>query len=178
MILMLRNKRNVITTFATLICVCASVSLSSCRINYSFTGANLAPQIKTYSVYYFPNRSGLNPTLSQLFTEELRNKLDRQSPLQEITEEGDLVFEGFIESYDVKPMAIQQGDIAAQNRLTITVRIKYTNSFDTSQSFERAFSGYEDFNSSMSLRDAEDSVVPTIVEKILEDLFNATIASW
>ncbi|MDR2910686.1 MAG: LPS assembly lipoprotein LptE [Bacteroidales bacterium] len=173
---MLENKKNAVIIFTVLICV--NVFFNSCRISYSFTGANLSPQIKTYSVYYFPNRSGLNPTLSQLFTEELRSKLQRQSPLKEITEDGDLIFEGFIESYDVKPMTIQQGDAAAQNRLTITIRIKYTNSFDTSQSFERAFSGYEDFSSSISLRDAEDSIVPTIVDKILEDLFNSTIANW
>jgi hypothetical protein len=173
---MLKNKRNAVIIFTVLICV--NVFFNSCRINYSFTGVNLSPQIKTYSVYYFPNRSGLNPTLSQLFTEELRNKLQRQSPLKEITEDGDLIFEGFIESYESKSMTIQQGDDAAQNRLTITIRIKYTNSFDTSQSFERAFSGYEDFSSSRSLRDAEDSIVPTIVDKIIEDLFNSTIANW
>lgn len=176
MILMLKNKGNAVMISTVLICV--TVLLNSCRINYSFTGVNLSPQIKTYSVYYFPNRSGLNPTLSQLFTEELRNKLQRQSPLREMTEDGDLIFEGFIESYDSKPMTVQQGDDVAQNRLTITIRVKYTNSFDASQSFERAFSGYEDFDSSISLRDAEDSIVPDIVDKIIEDLFNATIANW
>jgi hypothetical protein len=156
-----------------------SVFFTSCSINYSFTGVNLSRDIKTYSVYYFSNRARLvNPTLSQLFTEELKNKLQRQSPLKEAAENGDLVYEGFIENYDVKPMSIQKDDAAAQNRLTITVRVKYTNSIDTEQSFERTFSAYEDFDSSRSLSDVEDSIVPDIINKIIEDLFNSTIANW
>jgi len=175
---MLSNKRNfIVAMFAVLIG--ASVFLNSCRINYSFSGVSLSPQIKTYSVYYFPNRARLvNPALSQLLTEELKTKLQRKSPLKETAENGDLVFEGIIEDYEVKPMSIQKGDAAAQNRLTISIKVKYTNSVDTSQSFERSFSGYEDFDSSLNWNDVEDEIVPIIVDKILEDLFNATIANW
>ena len=176
MTLMLSYKRYfIVAIFAILI----GASLNSCRISYSFTGVSLPPQTKTYSVYYFPNRARLvNPTLSQLFTEELRDKLKRQSPLKESAEDGDLIFEGFIENYEVKPMSIQKGDAAAQNRLTIAIMVKYTNRFDTSQNFERSFSGYEDFDSSKSWSEIEDSYVPIIIEKILEDLFNSTIANW
>ena len=116
--------------------------------------------------------------LSQLFTEELKNKLQRKSPLKETAEDGDLIFEGFIENYETKAMSIQKNDAAALSRLTITVKVKYTNKFDKSQSFERSFSGYEDYDNTMSLSAIEAEIVPDIVEKILEDLFNATIANW
>ena len=99
----------------------------ACKMSYSFTGANLSPAIKTYTVYYFPNRARLvNPTLSQVFTEDLRDKLRRQTSLNELSENGDIVFEGQITGYEVRPMSIQKDDLAAQNRLTITVKLKYT----------------------------------------------------
>lgn len=151
----------------------------SCKIGYSFTGANLSPSIKTFTVYYFPNRARLvNPTLSQTFTEDLRSKLQRQTSLNEVQDNGDLQFEGQITGYEVRPMSIQKGDLAAQNRLTITVKLKYTNNKEPDQNFEQSFSAFEDFDSRSSLSDIEDSLVPEIIKKLTEDIFNATIANW
>ena len=154
------------------------ISLQSCKI-YSFTGANLSPAIKTYTVYYFPNRARLvNPTLSQTFTEKLREKLQRQTSLNELSENGDIEFEGQITTYDVKPMSVQKEDMAALNRLTISVSVKYTNHKEPDKNFERTFSAYEDFESSQSLSEVEDDLSLEIIEKLNEDIFNATIASW
>ena len=151
----------------------------SCKISYSFTGANLSPDIKTFTVYYFPNRAKLvNPTLSQTFTEDLRSKLQRQTSLDEVQDNGDLQFEGQITNYEVRPMSIQKGDLAAQNRLTITVKLKYMNNKDPEQNFEQSFSAFEDFDSTSSLSSVEDSLVPEIIKKLTEDIFNATIANW
>ncbi|MDD2380288.1 MAG: LptE family protein [Mariniphaga sp.] len=151
----------------------------SCKISYSFTGANISPAVKTYSVYYFPNRAPLiNPTLSQTFTEALREKLQRQTSLNELAENGDLIFEGQITGYEVRPMSIQKDDLAALNRLTITINVKYTNNIDPDQSLEQSFSAFEDFDSTSSLSDVEDGLVPEILNKITEDIFNATLANW
>jgi hypothetical protein len=151
----------------------------SCKVSYSFTGANISPAVKTYSVYYFPNRARLvNPTLSQSFTEALREKFQRQTSLNELTENGDLIFEGQITGYDVRPMSIQKDDQAAQNRLTISIRVKYTNNIDPDQSIEQTFSAFEDFDSSSSLSAVEDGLVPEIINKLTEDIFNATLANW
>jgi hypothetical protein len=151
----------------------------SCKISYSFTGANISPDVKTFSVYYFPNRARLvNPLLSQLFTEALREKLQRQTSLNETAENGDLIFEGQITGYDVRPMSIQKDDMAALNRLTISVSVRYTNNTDNEQSIERTFSAFEDFDSTSSLSDVEDGLVPEIINKLTEDIFNATLANW
>lgn len=153
--------------------------LPSCKMSYSFTGANLSPLVKTFSVYYFPNRARLiSPTLSQVFTEELREKLQRQTSLNEMSENGDIEFEGQITGYDVRPMSIQKEDLAAQNRLTITIKLKYTNTKVPSESFERNFSAFEDFDSNLSISDIEDELNLLIVTKLAEDIFNATIANW
>jgi len=153
--------------------------ISSCKISYSFTGANISPDVKTFSVYYFPNRARLvNPTLSQMFTEALREKMQRQTSLNELGENGDLIFEGQITGYDVRPMAIQKEDMAALNRLTISVNLKYTNNKDPEQNIERTFSAFEDFDSTSSLSDVEDGLVPEIIKKLTEDIFNQTLANW
>lgn len=164
--------------FAFVIFVAGAFTVG-CKINYSFTGANLSPEIKTFTVYYFPNRARLvNPTLSQTFTEDLKTKLERQTSLDELAQNGDIEFEGQITGYVVRPMSIQKDDLAAQNRLTITVKLKYTNNKEPEESFDQNFTGFGDFSSSLSLSDIEGALVPDIVKKIHEDIFNATIANW
>jgi hypothetical protein len=151
----------------------------SCKVSYSFTGANLSPLVKTYSVYYFPNRARLiNPTLSQSFTEGLREKLRRQTSLNELQEDGDLEFEGQITGYEVRPMSIQKDDLAAKNRLTVTVKLKYSNNKSPEENFERTFSAYEDYDSNQTISDIENELSELIILKLTDDIFNATIANW
>jgi len=165
--------------FVALFVLLAGSFFGGCKINYSFTGANLSPEIKTFTVYYFPNRARLvNPTLSQTFTENLKEKLERQTSLNELGENGDIEFEGQISGYEVRPMSIQKDDLAAQNRLTITVKLKYTNNKEPGLSFDRNFSAFEDFDSGLSISDVEDELTTLIVAKLNEDIFNATIANW
>ncbi len=164
--------------FVVFIILGLGVIFQACKI-YSFTGANLSPAIKTFSVYYFPNRAKLvNPTLSDVFTENLREKLQRQTSLNELSDNGDIEFEGQITGYDVRPMSIQKQDMAAQNRLTITVNLKYTNNKEPDKNFERTFSAFEDYDSSQSLSTVEEDLSLEIVKKLNEDIFNATIANW
>ena len=162
-----------------LLILLSGVLENSCKISYSFTGASIAPTVKTFSVYYFPNRAKLvNPNLSQQFTDGLQEKLIRQTSLNQIQDNGDLEFSGQITGYDVRPMNIQKGDVAAQNRLTVEVKVKYTNNKDHNQDWEKTFSAFEDFDSSSSLNQVEDSLVPEIIKKLTEDIFNASIANW
>lgn len=156
-----------------------SVVFAACKISYSFTGASIAPNVKTFSVYYFPNRAKLvNPNLSQLFTDGLQEKLIKQTSLNQISEDGDLEFNGQITDYDVRPMNIVSGDLAAQNRLTIGVKVKFTNNKDHTQDWEKTFTAYEDFESSNSLSSVEDQLVPEIIKKLTDDIFNASVANW
>jgi len=165
--------------FFTLALVTLVAVIQACKMSYSFTGANLSPLVKTYSVYYFPNRARLiNPTLSQTFTEGLREKLRRQTSLNELKENGDIEFEGQIISYEARPMSIQKDDLAAQNRLTVSVKLKYTNNKSPEENFDRTFSAYEDYDSNLSLSDIEGELSELIVLKLAEDIFNATIANW
>lgn len=178
--MMLKGKNKVKYLFIFALVVAAiMIAAQSCKIQYGFTGANLSAAVKTYTVYYFPNRARLiNPTLSQNFTEGLREKLRRQTSLNELSENGDLEFEGQITGYEVRPMSIQKDDLAAKNRLTVTVKLKYTNSKSPEDNFERSFSAYEDYDSNLTISDIEDELSELIITKLTEDIFNATIANW
>lgn len=162
--------------------VFVALIFTACKVSYSFTGASIAPNVKTFSVYYFPNRAKLvNPNLSQLLTQGpdgLENKLIKQTSLNQIKENGDLEFSGQITEYDVKPMNISTGDLATQNRLTISIKVKYTNNKDHEQDWEKTFTEYEDFDSNRSLSDAEDALVTEIIKKLADDIFNASVANW
>lgn len=154
-------------------------TLSSCKINYSFTGASISPDVQSVTVEHFQNLAPMvNPTLSNLLSEELRNKFITQTRLNVVSSFGDLSFSGEIRSYDVSPVAIQANEIAAQNRLTITVRVKFENSIDPNQNYERSFTHFEDFSSSQQLSQVEQQLVDQIVEKLVEDIFNNAVANW
>ena len=162
--------------------ILVTVVVTACKVSYSFTGASIAPNVKTFTVAFFPNRARLvNPNLSQELTQGtkgLENKVIKQTSLNQVSENGDLEFSGQITDYDVKPMNIQSGDLAAQNRLTITVKVKFTNNKDHDQDWEKTFSQYQDFDSTSSLSSVEDQLVPEIVDKLTDDIFNASVANW
>jgi len=151
----------------------------SCRISYSFSGASISPDVKTYSVYDFTNRARIvNPALSDYVAEKLKDKFTRQTSLDYATDGGDLEFEGTITGYDVKPMSITKENNAAQNRLTVTINVKFTNNKNHEQDFETDFSAYFDFSSEEILSDVEDALVEEIVKQIIEDIFNKSVANW
>jgi hypothetical protein len=155
------------------------VVFTACKVSYSFTGASISPSVKTFTVAYFPNRARLvNSNLSQQFTDGLQEKLIKQTSLNQISDNGDLEYSGQITDYDVKPMNIQQGDLAAQNRLTVGIKVKFTNNKDHEQDWEKTFTAYEDFDSNSSLGDVEDELVRLIIVKLTDDVFNASVANW
>ncbi len=150
-----------------------------CKINYSFTGASISPDIKTISVQYFPNMADIiQPTLSQDFTDALKDRFKSQTRLTFVNELGDVDFSGEITDYSTQPVAITGNEAAALNRLTITVRIKYTNSIDTEQNFDTSFSRYAEYSSSQSLSEVEGNLIKEIVEQLTEDIFNRAFVNW
>ena len=158
---------------------CLISLLSSCKTHYSFSGASIPPEAITISVQYFQNNASLAPpTLSQTFTEALRDKLSSQSHLSLTTKGGDLSFEGSITGYATSPIAIQSTDQAALNRLTITVNVKYTCSFDEKKNFDQSFTRYADYTSAQSLTSVEDGLIHDINDQLVQDIFNRALNDW
>ncbi|MBA3705264.1 MAG: LptE family protein [Bacteroidetes bacterium] len=148
-------------------------------MRYSYSGAAIPPEAKTVSVQYFQNVASLAPpTLSQTFTEALRDKLSSQTRLSLVNKGGDLAFEGSVTDYSIMPMSMQSSDQAALNRLTITVTVKYTCSFDEKKNFEQAFSRFADYPSTQSIAVVEGQLITTINEQLVQDIFNRALNNW
>jgi hypothetical protein len=160
--------------------IIASAILTGCTVSYKFSGINIGTDVETVSIQNFPNHAPLvQPTLSQNLVEALKDMFISQTRLQLLNNDiGDLNFEGKITGYSVVPQAIQGDEQASSNRLTITVQVKFTNSKDPKQDFDTSFSRYADFSSSENLNAVEASLNEQIIEEIVEDIFNKSVANW
>ena len=157
----------------------AMAPISSCRVKYSFTGASISPDIKTVSIDYFQNYATLvNPSLSSIFTEALEDRFITQTSLNLTKYMGDLQFSGQITGYTISPIAIQGNEVAAKNRLTISVRVKFENAKDNKYNFDRTFTQFEDFDSGREFSSVEGTLVKTIVDKLIDEIFNNSVANW
>jgi len=153
--------------------------MPACKVTYSFSGVNIAPEIKTCSVQNFPNRAPLvQAQLSQKFADALKDKIQGQTTLLLVNGFGDVDFSGEIRNYETRPTAITGAETAAMNRLTITVRVKFTNTHDPDQDFDTTFSRYEDYESSKDLSQVEDELMGLILEVLIEDIFNRAFVNW
>ena len=155
-----------------------SISLTSCGI-YSFTGASIPTEAKTISVDYFTNKAAnVQPSLSQVFTERLKDMFLEQTNLNLSENESDLSFSGYISKYQIKPMAIKADETAGKNRLTIAVKVTYNNSLDYENNFEHTFSRYRDYDSAENISDMEGDLIKEISEELAEDVFNKAFVNW
>lgn len=161
-----------------IVCLLLTVLCTRCGI-YSFSGASIPAEAKTVSVQYFPNQAQLiNPLLSENFTTALRDAIMNQTSLDMVDSGGDLSFEGEIVDYRTTPVAITAGQTAALNRLTITVNVRFVNNFDESKNFETKFSNYVEYPSDQELNSVQESLTATIVEALVEDVFNKALVNW
>ncbi|MCO6499462.1 MAG: LptE family protein [Vicingus serpentipes] len=153
--------------------------LLSCKVNYSFTGTSIPEDVKTISIKTFQNYAPLtNVNLTQTFTEALKDKFISQTNLNLVSADGDLQFEGAITGYDVTAVAIQGNETAALNRLSVTVKVKFTNLKDDKQDFETTFTRYADFESSQNLSSVEDALLIDINDQLTQDIFNKAVSNW
>ena len=156
----------------------ASILLFACGI-YSFNGASISNDAETVSIGYFQNNASMvQPTLSNNMTESLKDQFISQTNLSLTDASGDLQFEGEITGYKVKPIAIQANETAAQNRLTISIKVTFNNTLDENQNYSQSFSHYADFDSSQDLSSVETELIDQIVEVLSENIFNKAVANW
>ncbi len=155
--------------------------LSSCafRVSYTLSGASIPVDAKTFSVAYFPNNATMvAPILSSTLTDELKNIFSNRTSLLEVSEGGDFAFEGEITNYTSTTASISSDDYAVLNRLTITVKVRFTNVVDETKSFNKTFSAFEDYDSTKLLTEVEGTLIPQIVEQIVLDIFQASASDW
>lgn len=173
--------KKAILSFASLVAavIITLPLLQSCGI-YSFTGTSIQPDVKTVTINYFEYLAPkVNPSLSNDITQALQEKFIKLTKLELVDIDGDLEIVGAVTGYDVKATAITANESAAMNRLTVNVKISFVNRKYPEEDFEnKSFSAYADFDATQSLDAVEASLCEEIIEKLCEDMFNATVANW
>lgn len=146
---------------------------------YSFTGGDTG-KAKTIQIDFFRNNAPLiEPSLSQKFTQDLQDLFSRQTNLSPTKTDGDLHFEGEITGYRIAPMSATAQQTAAQNRLTITINVRYFNKLEEKDNFEKPFSFYYDYPANTQLVGGPlETAFNEIIERITQDIFNASVAKW
>lgn len=156
------------------------IGVTACSISYKFNGASIDyTKVKTITIKDFPNQAPLvYPPLSQLFTETLKDMYIRQTRLQLVPNNGDLELEGEITGYELTPTAVKEDAYASQTKLTITVRVRYSNRVNPEEDFEQTFSAYREFDSNRMLQAVQEQLSTEIVEELTDQIYNATVANW
>ena len=157
--------------------MCLLCGISSCGI-YNFTGGSTG-NAKTFQVNFFQNRAPLiEPGMDREFTFYPQDLINNQTNLSLTNSNGDLVYEGEITNFTVAPMAATADQRAAQNRLTVTVNVRFTNNKEEDKDFEKQFSHYYDFPANAQLSSVKSAAFEAIFERIGQDIFNASLANW
>lgn len=175
----MKHLKEILSAAGAALALLASLPLlQSCGI-YSFSGTSIQPDVKTVTINYFEYKAlRVNPSLSNDMTEAMKDKFRKLTKLEQVDVDGDLEMTGEIIGYDVKAMAVTANEVAAQNRLTVNVKIYFTNRKHPEEDFEKSFSAYADYDSTSSLDAVESSLCEEIIEKLCEDIFNASVANW
>ena len=155
------------------------ITLGGCTVKYSFSGASIPLDARTVSIPYFPNNAPMvAPSLSSTLTDALQDKFAKQTKLELVSTGGDLAFEGEITNYTSTPAAITAAETAAMNRLTITVKVKFTNIYEPQNNYNKSFSAFAEYDATSLLQDIQDTLITEICEQLVQDIFNAAVANW
>ncbi len=154
------------------------ISFSGCSV-YNFTGTGKI-DAKSFQVNYFQNNASLiEPGIERIFTQRLQNLIQNQTNLNLTNSNGDLVYEGEIVDYRISPMTATADQRTAQNRLSITVNVRFTNKNKETDNFEKRFSFYNDYDGANQLVGAKlTENLDIIFERITQDIFNESLAKW
>ena len=155
-----------------------SLSFNSCKY-YSFTGADVG-NAKTFQVNFFQNQAAIiEPGIDLKFTNDLQDLIVNQTSLELVTSNADLTYEGEIVQYYIAPITATSQNTAAQNRLTISVQVRFYNKTDDTKDLQQRFSFYFDFDGDANLTGSRrDDVIDEIYLRLTQDIFNATLARW
>ena len=155
------------------------LSLSSCGI-YSFSGTSIQPDVNTVTINLFEYKAlKVNPTLSNDLTEGLKNRFRTMTRLEQVEMDGDLEISGEVTVYNVSASSITADEVAASNKLTISVKVSFINRKHPEDDFtDKSFSNYSEYDSTLSIDAVEANLTAEIVEKLVEDIFNASVAQW
>ena len=146
---------------------------------YNFTGSSKI-DAKTFQVNFFQNNADLiEPGIDRTFTLQLQDLIQNQTNLNLVKNGGDLVYEGEITDYRISPMTATADQKAAQNRLKITINVRFTNKNKETDDFEKSFEFFFDYAADKQLTGALlNDALKEIFDRISQDIFNESLAKW
>jgi hypothetical protein len=151
--------------------------LNSCEVQYAMVDGSI--DADTYSVDIFEVQAANAPAgYGSIFTEFLRDFIVSRSKLKMVKENAEIEISGKVTSYFTTPVAVQSNEVAALNRLTISVKVSVINNKEEKQSFEKVFTQFSDYDSSNDLSTVEDQLLEDINEKISQDILNQLSSNW
>lgn len=173
------NKTKYYLTTTIAIAVIA-VIMKSCAVSFKFNGTSIDySKIKTISISEFTNTATLvYPPLVIQLNEALQDIYRKQTRLNFVNQGGDLEIEGEVTGYTLTPLSIQSDAYAAETRLTMTVRVRFTNNVNPDEDFETNFTAFQNFESSKMLNDVQDELIGVMIEEIVDQIYNKTVANW
>ena len=154
--------------------------LVSCTVSYKFNGASINYDIiKSISIDNFPNRALYQwGPMEAMFNNALSDIYVNQTKLQQVNRNGDLQLSGEITAYDQVNKSISSDGYSSMMQLKMTVKVKFENTKNPTEDFERQFSASREFDASQQLNDVQDELVNQMIKEIVEQIFNATVANW
>jgi hypothetical protein len=146
---------------------------------YSFKGFGISEDLRTYYVMDFRNTTpNAPPTIQQTFSEQLKEKISRESRLTFDDQNPDITFSGSITRFSVTAVAPERDATTAANRLDVAVSVTYENARNTEDRWTQTFSFFLDFPPDRNLLDVQDDLLDQIFDQIIEDIFNRAFTNW
>ncbi|MBT9187481.1 LPS assembly lipoprotein LptE [Zobellia russellii] len=171
-------KKNLYLAFSLILIL----SLNGCGV-YNFTGGNVGTAT-TFTVPRFQNYATQNPGstfepgLERDFTLALQDRILNQTSLDLTSSNGDLLYEGEIVEFRISPMSATAQQTAAQNRLSMAVKVRFYNKTKQDADFDQRFSFFYDYPANSQLSAVKTEALEVIFERITQDIFNASLADW
>lgn len=139
----------------------------------------MPPDVQTITINPFPNQSNfVSTSLSQTFTETVKDKFLRETDLSLAEAAGDWELNGAIVKYESTPIAPTGNETTALNRLTITVKIDFVSRKNEEENWSQSFSRYEDFESTKTLQQVETDLNQRISEQLADDIYQKLTQNW
>lgn len=165
--------------FVTFCLILACLGFNSCGF-YSLSGVTIPKNITTFQVDFFTNQAALiEPNIELTFTRELQDIIQSQTSLNLVNTGGDYIYQGEITRYFIAPMTATATSTAAQNRVTIAINVRFTNTKNDEESFEKTYSFFYDYDANTPLQGAAlDTALDIIYEQITQEIITDTLGKW
>ena len=163
-----------------LVLMVMAVSLTACSVSYKFNGASIDyTKTKTIQIVEFPIRSAyVWSPMGPMFNNELRDKYNSFTKLEQVRRNGDLKLEGEIVRYEQRNKSVSAEGYSAMTELSMTVNVRFTNNVNHNDDFEQQFTATQSFDSRQSLNAVQEDLVNKMIKDIVDQIFNATVANW